>query len=269
MDQVICILNVYAPKRTVDNRGLWERILSIKESNNGLWILLGDFNSVRSMEERRNSVFIHVCARDFNDFIFNANLSEFNMKGGKFTFSIGNKCSKLDRVLVCPDFLNRWPEACLKVLPKFLSDHRPIVLYTKFANFGPKLFRFFNSWLKRKGIDEVVKKAWHQFQMDGPPDLKLILKLKCVRDEIRKWWEEVKTKEMEEFSILKDEFEKLENMAEQRDLNEEENWVRLECVKGIKDMEFRKSLDLKQKSRIRWASMGDENTSFFSWNYQP
>ncbi|XP_076881681.1 uncharacterized protein LOC143529882 [Bidens hawaiensis] len=213
VDQEFCIMNVYASQGAVEKRDLWDQILNVKEGNEGIWILLGDFNSVKNPEERHNTFFNPVIARDFNSFIFNANLSEFYMKGGKFTFSVGNKCSKLDRVLVCHEFFNRWPEACFKVLPKFLSDHRPIVLSSKFSNFGPKPFRFFNSWLERKSIDEVVKKACFQFQAGGLPDLKLSLKLKSVRDKIRMWWEEVKYKEEEELSVFREEMGSFDNLA--------------------------------------------------------
>lgn len=44
-----------------------------------LVLLLGDFNVVRSPEERKNSYFCMRAARDFNDFIHESDLYEYTM----------------------------------------------------------------------------------------------------------------------------------------------------------------------------------------------
>ncbi|XP_076918764.1 uncharacterized protein LOC143579301 [Bidens hawaiensis] len=121
---IIFIVNVYATQGTSDKRALWERLLLPKDHNPGLWVFLGDFNAVRFSSERRNSMFDPISTRDLNTFIFEENLVEYAMKGGKFMFLVGNKLSKIDRMLVSSEFANRWPDACLRVLPKFLSDHQ-------------------------------------------------------------------------------------------------------------------------------------------------
>ncbi|XP_076905320.1 uncharacterized protein LOC143561049 [Bidens hawaiensis] len=139
-EDLVCILNVYAPQGMTEKKGLWNRILDLKDKHSGLWFLLGDFNVVRNANERRNSGFNPVRTRDFNSFIFENNLVEYAMKGGKYMFSVGNKLSKIDRFLVCPGVMNLWPEACLRVLPRFLSNHRPLILIMKESNFGPRPF---------------------------------------------------------------------------------------------------------------------------------
>ncbi|KAJ0837719.1 putative RNA-directed DNA polymerase [Helianthus annuus] len=50
---------------------------------------------------------------------------------------------------------------------------------------------------------------------------------------------------------------------EERDLSEEEEWIMAENRRVIREEEFRKASDLKQRARLRWASDGDENSSFF------
>ncbi|XP_076891719.1 uncharacterized protein LOC143543237 [Bidens hawaiensis] len=227
LDEQLC--NVYAPQGTANKKELWTQILSLKESYVGMWFLLGDFNSVRCPEERRNSGFNSVAARDFNSFIFDAALAEFDMKGGKFTFSVGHKFSKIDSFLVCSDFFNKWLEACCKT------------------------FRFFNSCLERKGVDDVVRNAYNRG----------LVGFKCIRGDLRKWWEETKFKEEEEVNIMKKELNMLDKEMENRDLLEEETWIRMECITSISEVEHRKSMDLRQRSRIRWASLGDENSAYF------
>ncbi|KAJ0501375.1 putative Endonuclease/exonuclease/phosphatase superfamily [Helianthus annuus] len=108
----------------------------------GLWVLASDFNSVRSPDERKQSKFKPVCASNFNNFIFNNGLLEYPMQGRKFTCvkDNGKKLSKLDRFLVSPDFFNKWPSACVRVLQCHLSDHCPIILELVDLIFGPRPF---------------------------------------------------------------------------------------------------------------------------------
>ncbi|XP_022003302.1 uncharacterized protein LOC110900742 [Helianthus annuus] len=155
------IINVYAPQKTPQKKSLWDEIGSVLGNYIGMWVILGDFNAVRWKEERRNSIFNKNCASNFNIFINDNGLREYDMKGRKFTFinDNGNKQSKIDRVLVCQDFFSEWPVACLRALPRVHSDHCPIILVCANKNFGPKPFRFFNSWLERKDFDVVINKA--------------------------------------------------------------------------------------------------------------
>ncbi|KAJ0588202.1 putative Endonuclease/exonuclease/phosphatase superfamily [Helianthus annuus] len=64
----------------------------------GMWVIAGDFNVVRYKEERMNSSFKNSCARIFNEFIHDAGLMEYDLKGRKFTCvrDNGRKLSKID-----------------------------------------------------------------------------------------------------------------------------------------------------------------------------
>ncbi|XP_022024614.1 uncharacterized protein LOC110924949 [Helianthus annuus] len=186
-NKAINIINVYAPQK-VPKRALWEDIGGgLMGSFPGWWVILGDFNAVRSREERKISNFNKKCASLFNNFIFDNRLREYEMKGKKFTYhkDNDNKHSKIDRVLVCNDFFSEWLVACLRAIPKLLSDHCPLVLTCADKNFGPKPFRFFNSWLERKDFDEMVNKAAVRFYGGGEPDVVLMHKLKGTREAIK------------------------------------------------------------------------------------
>ncbi|XP_021991187.1 uncharacterized protein LOC110887939 [Helianthus annuus] len=70
-------------------------------------------------------------------------------------------------------------------------------------------------------------------------------------------------KEGELEATAREEIEELEKLLEIRDLAEEEEWALSENLLRIKEIEENKTKDLKQKSRVRWAKEGDENSSFF------
>ena len=49
-------------------------------------MVAGDFNAVRSIEDRRNTNFEASSTRDLNEFIKETGLHEFCIKGNRFTY---------------------------------------------------------------------------------------------------------------------------------------------------------------------------------------
>ncbi|XP_022004002.1 uncharacterized protein LOC110901483 [Helianthus annuus] len=101
-----------------------DKLVVIKNSMQGLWVFMGDFNEVRDETERFNSEYIASNAESFNKFILVVGLSKYHMGGGKFTYisDRSNKLSKLDRFLVCFGFMERWPTASVLALNRDASD---------------------------------------------------------------------------------------------------------------------------------------------------
>nr|GEV93329.1 RNA-directed DNA polymerase, eukaryota [Tanacetum cinerariifolium] len=77
---------------------------------NGETIILGDFNEVRSIDERRGSCFNPSSARVFDHFISSSGLIDVKLEGYAFTWShpSGSKMSKLDRFLVLEGLFGFW-----------------------------------------------------------------------------------------------------------------------------------------------------------------
>ncbi|PWA48762.1 RNA-directed DNA polymerase, eukaryota, Reverse transcriptase zinc-binding domain protein [Artemisia annua] len=264
---ILNVVNVYAPQKVGEKRALWERLLAVMQGMLGMWIFIGDFSSVRWDCERRNSKFNNRAARDFNSFIDEACLQEFTMQGSRFTFMTGYgkdaKMSKIDRMLVCQDFFNRWHGACLRALPRELSDHSPLLLTVSDSNYGAKPFKWFNSWLDREGCEDIVRDAWNNVSFEGPADIVIFKKFVAVKLALMSWWKSFSKKEGAELEFLKNDIRRLELIMETRDLEEDELWVWEESKKELDRMVFLKNKDLKQKSRVNWASLGDENSAYF------
>lgn len=263
----INLLNVYAPQKNNEKRMLWSKIYNLIGSNDGWWILLGDFNAVRDREDRKNSKFDKLCTRDFNNFIDEAGLREFNQKGFRYTYMSSRKgvfkWSRIDRFLVCENVVNKWPNAYVRVLNRNLSDHSPLLFTVVDSNFGPKPFRMFDSWVDRPGCVEVINDVFSSWVVQGPPDMNLLKKLGSLRNRLREWFHQVSSLEKLEEMRLREEKEEMERIMETKDVEETEVWIWNECKVALESIEFHKARDLRQKSRVKWASLGDENSKFF------
>lgn len=187
---VTAMVNVYGPHSIAEKRALWEELSTVKKLHPAnTWIFLGDFNAVRFAHERFNSVFCKVTAAYFNKFIADEGLHEFHMRGSKFTFlrEEGHKLSKIDRFLVCSNFINLQPLTSVTALAREHSDHAPIILRPSNCDYGPPPFRIFNSWLQLEDLNVLFKCSWDSFRGFGTADRILAAKLKHVKNAIRDW----------------------------------------------------------------------------------
>jgi hypothetical protein len=140
----------------------------------GLWCLLGDFNSVRTSTERRgvrspSSSGNTSEMREFDDFLGELDLIDVPLVGRYFTWFHPNglSMSRLDRILISPSWCACWGDPIARVLERDVADHCPIVLRYSLEEWGPKPFRFNNFWLRNRGFKEVVSSAWTSCVVDG------------------------------------------------------------------------------------------------------
>ena len=77
----ILIIVIYAPQSYTLKRTLWEYISSLINRWDGETIVMGDFNAVRTEDERFGSVFNVLYARNFNQFISSSGLIDVKMEG--------------------------------------------------------------------------------------------------------------------------------------------------------------------------------------------
>ncbi|KAL7597818.1 hypothetical protein Lser_V15G24868 [Lactuca serriola] len=175
----------------------------------------------------------------------------------------GPKLSKLDRFLACANFIKHHPSLAATALPRELFDHSPITLISSVVDFGPSPFKFFNSWLLVEGINEVVTTAWSEFKGYGTADMQLMARLRHVKYVVRNLRNMKFKEENKELIDLKEEKARMELVAESRPLSDDELKALCNGAQRILELEKLKSLDLRQKARIRWTIDGDENSKFF------
>ncbi|KAK9048985.1 hypothetical protein SSX86_032048, partial [Deinandra increscens subsp. villosa] len=194
-----------------------------------MWIIMGDFNAVRFANERFNSEFNSSEAADFNRFISDGGLIDLHMGGRRFTFlsSSGDSLSKLDRILVCNSYLNKWPNSSIQALPRLWSDHCPVLLKSIGVDFGPRPFKCFNSWLLIDGFELIVQNAAAMPTGNDRPDKKFLSKLKNIKEAIKLWNHNRLDSNARRQASLQSEIDALELQAESRVLSDSEKSNRL------------------------------------------
>ncbi|KAK8698032.1 hypothetical protein V6N13_114164 [Hibiscus sabdariffa] len=197
------------------------------------WCIVGDFNVVRTVEERQGMVSLARGLCEFNEFIEDLDLVDLPLKGHRFTwFGSGNKCSRLDSLVL---------------------DE---------TDWGPKPFRFINAWVdnprdvQRMGI-ECGKLSESFATGDG------FSKFRAMRQFLRVW-------NANEFGSINDQIESYELLLDGLDDRVAQGEVvdnvaderRELLVKVWRFYHLRESL-WRQKSRALWLRQGDRNTRFF------
>lgn len=127
------------------------------------WIIMGDFNLYRYLENRNRE------GADINDmFLFNSTisflgLSEIPLQGKKFTWSNMQSpplLEKLDWVFTNSSWTITFPETICSALVREVSDHTPLLITISTSIPRASIFRFKNFWLMRDDFQQILVDNW-------------------------------------------------------------------------------------------------------------
>jgi len=110
---LLVVVNVHGPCTNNEKSTPWNEIADIKRNLScTLWCIMGDFNAVKKVEERKGIGISSGNYREmelFNNFIEQCEVFDISMIGGKFTWfrPNGRAKSRINRVLVSKDWLKR------------------------------------------------------------------------------------------------------------------------------------------------------------------
>ncbi|GAU10348.1 hypothetical protein TSUD_422720, partial [Trifolium subterraneum] len=188
------LANVYAPCSGVGRVRLWQELSGVLQLHGQTaWCVLGDFNAIRSSEERKSRVRrLEVLSEEthaFNQFIEANSLIDLPLCGRKFTWysSDGRAMSRLDRFFLSDDWVLCLPNCIQTALPRTLSDHCPIVLAVDDQNWGPRPLRMMKCWSDIDGYSDFVTDKWNSMRFSGWSGYILKEKLKKIKADLRNW----------------------------------------------------------------------------------
>ena len=142
---------LYGPTRDEIRPDLWNELKGVRQRWVQPWCIFGDFNVVRFPNERLGCSRLSATMVDFLDFIEDLNLVDLPLHGDSYTWCNGSSnpsMSRIDRVLVFADWEEHYSDVIQKLLPRFISDHTPILLEVGGMARGKRAFKFENMWLK-------------------------------------------------------------------------------------------------------------------------
>ncbi|XP_011016272.1 PREDICTED: uncharacterized protein LOC105119785, partial [Populus euphratica] len=176
---------VYGFNTLLARRTLWSDLRNWNP--NSPWIILGDFNSVLSQDDKHNGEAVSTYeTADFRQCCSDLGLIDLNYSGCHYTWSNGKVWTKLDRALVN----SLWSPAHASAHVHFdnpgaFSDHSPVTITLQSRSFiGKKSFKFFNMWTHHVSFSDLVAANWHH-EFYGSPMFTFCKRLKALKGPLR------------------------------------------------------------------------------------
>ncbi|GKV13309.1 hypothetical protein SLEP1_g24337 [Rubroshorea leprosula] len=259
------LVNVYGPNDRQKRLKIWDELRTMITEEGGRWLIAGDFNAVRCLEERRGRTGETPDMKDFDGFIQSAGLIDINMANRRFTWykSDGTAMSRLDRVLMNAEMYSMSAEWVQQGLKRNISDHCAIVLKTRIVDWGPRPFRVLDAWQLHPNFKKIIKEKWSAMEVDGFAGYKCKQKLKKLKEFLKGWNRDV-------FGDMEAQYDQAVKKVEHVDLKNEDFVLdefeilhRQEGFQNMWDILRKREVIWRQKSRSNWVCEGDANTRFF------
>ncbi|XP_058733621.1 uncharacterized protein LOC131605261 [Vicia villosa] len=192
-------------------------------------------------------------------------VSDMETRGPLFTgrgsiFHGGQRIyEKLDRGLSNDEWNFHFPEAYVKVLPRVdFSDHHPI-LVEPFGDFflsQKRPFRFESVWMLNETYKSMLQEAWQEEQS-------ILVNLGNVTRGIDKWKFDSFDKIKHMKKVLMRRLEGVQRKLQARDNYGGMRRLEKQIQQELSDILNKEEIMWFQRSRTKWLSDGDRNTSYY------
>lgn len=188
------LTNIYGPSAHEDKPAFGDWLKNIEMPDDLEWLIIGDFNLIRSPNDRNKP---GGCVNEmlmFNDAISTLGLIEIPLKGNRYTWS--NKQEdpllvRLDWFFTSSNWVTTYPSTMVQALSRDTSDHIPCVISIKVVIPKAKVFRFESYWMKHDDFLSVVQHAW-SIPVPHTDKAKIVVaKFKNLRCILRAWQSQI------------------------------------------------------------------------------
>ncbi|XP_057745065.1 uncharacterized protein LOC130962927 [Arachis stenosperma] len=164
-----CLLTaIYASPQERHRATLWKKLQVIADSISIPWLLLGDFNDISDIEEKKGGGRDNPSAcRRFRSCISRCKLIDLGWIGAKYTWKGGERegqnrvFKRLDRGLANIEWRTTFLDGRIELLPRVRSDHHPLlaIFVPARVHVGEKPFRYETMWETHPNFNHYVKEA--------------------------------------------------------------------------------------------------------------
>ena len=188
-NSVWTLVNVYGPFVTIRRDIFVDQLYHLSIPSEDNWLLLGDFNFIRSADDRNqpggdtNDMFI------FNEIIDHLGILEIPIKGRTYTWSNMQDnplLEQLDWFFTSTNWTTEYPITQVLPLAKNVSDHVPCVVSIGTTIPKSNLFRFENFWVEHTGFLECVQQSWATASHKTHITARIVDKFKTLRRHLKK-----------------------------------------------------------------------------------
>ena len=261
----IYFTNVYAPTDHQLKEDFLTQLQNLQPPQNCPWIILGDFNLMRSPADKNNDSFRSNKADLFNDTIDALALIELPLLDRAYTWTNNRQqptLQKIDRVFVNLAWDLVFPNSSVSSLTRFVSDHVPLVVSIQTTVPRPATFRFENTWANWASCRTVVTSAWNSAHQFSNHEASIVAALKTTRSALKKWKKTITPINVRE-NNCKTVINILDLIEESRNLSPHEIALRNVVISVLQRTIREKVAFWKQRGKVRAAIEADENTRYF------
>nr|GEZ72045.1 RNA-directed DNA polymerase, eukaryota, reverse transcriptase zinc-binding domain protein [Tanacetum cinerariifolium] len=173
-------------------------------------------------------------------------LIDLPIGGRHFTWinKVGTKLSKLDRFLISEGVMEDIPDIKVTTIERLWSDHSPILLHSKKADFGPSPFKHYNSWLSRDGFDDIIKSTLDSMETgNGSNKISSHVKLRNLKNAIKKCQVDVRKIDRSQKSVNLSEIHDIEKKIDDGLASISDREKRIKLLQDIDKLENLEALD--------------------------
>ncbi|KAJ4755003.1 hypothetical protein LUZ62_089408 [Rhynchospora pubera] len=250
---------IYGDPHGVVDGYIWDRIVDYAVNDQRPLCVIGDLNSIGAPNEKLGgSSRIKPKHRRFQNMMVRSGLVDLGYHGPAYTWSNNQDAGRLimqrlDRAMATVPWCSSFPKTKIFHLPRANSDHSPILLsQNPVGKVQPKSFRFENWWLLKEGFDAVCRQAI------ASSDLQWNMVVQNLSRGVKKWLKSVPTPNLalhdleEQLLLIQQEAPTEQNLRRDKELQHEYSNLLLQA-----------EAYWAQRSRLKWAFLGDSNTNFY------